>query len=319
MRILIADDDAISLRMLRSTLERAGYDVTAVDSGEKACQQLCEPDGPRLALLDWMMPGLKGPEIIREVRARREHPYVHMVLITSKESKDDIVAGLQAGADDYLTKPFHPSELKARLRTGQRILLLEDKLVEAREAMRYKASHDALTDLWNRGVMADFVQRELKRAARSHANVAILMGDVDHFKRVNDTYGHKTGDVVLKEVANRLVTGVRNYDVVSRYGGEEFLLLLPGCDAMQACERAEQLRLAVASTPFRDDAAELDVTMSFGVAVNREWPDRDHGALVREADAALYHAKREGRNCVVLARPGIFEVHRAAVTTHSAR
>src|SRR5690349_16463731 len=157
---IFADDDSLSRRMLKSTLERAGYDVISVEDGTAATEALCEPNGPRLALLDWMMPGVDGPGVVRMVRVRRGQQYVHMILLTSRQSKEDIVAGLDAGADDYLTKPFNPQELKARLRTGERILHLEDTLVEAREEMRYRATHDLLTGLWDRGVIMELLQRE---------------------------------------------------------------------------------------------------------------------------------------------------------------
>ena len=166
MKILIADDDAMSRRLLEKTLEREAYDVTAVGNGRLALQQLSLPDGPRLALLDWMMPEMDGPGVCLGVRQKHERPYIHIILVTSKGSKQDIVEGLQAGADDYLTKPWDPAELTARLLVGQRILRLEDRLVEARETMRFKATHDPLTSLFNRGVIVDLLARELSRTRR---------------------------------------------------------------------------------------------------------------------------------------------------------
>ncbi|HXN94820.1 MAG TPA: response regulator, partial [Candidatus Acidoferrales bacterium] len=157
MRILIADDDVLSLRLLERTLERGGYEVTAVQNGRLAAEHLCRHDGPRLALLDWVMPELDGPAVCRQVRQKRQQVYVHMVLLTSKESKQDVIEGLESGADDYLIKPFDSAELKARLRTGLRILQLEDRLVEAREDMRFKATHDPLTGLFNRGIIMDLL------------------------------------------------------------------------------------------------------------------------------------------------------------------
>src|ERR1700692_3224313 len=161
MKILIADDEAISRRLLEKTLEREGYEVIAVDNGRLALEQLSLPDGPRLALLDWMMPELDGPGVCLGVRKQHQRPYIHIVLVTSRESKQDVVAGLEAGADDYLTKPWDPTELTARLRVGQRILQLEDRLVEAGENRRYKATHDPLTSLFNRGIIVDLLSREL--------------------------------------------------------------------------------------------------------------------------------------------------------------
>src|SRR5580704_1060368 len=221
MKILIADDEAVSRHLLEKTLTRAGYEVIAVENGVLAAEQLCRPDGPRLALLDWVMPELLGPDVCRHVRQRRDQPYVYMVLLTSKESKQDVVAGLESGADDYLIKPFDPDELKARLRTGLRILQLEDKLVEAREGLRFKATHDPLTGLFNRGVIVDLLGRELGRSHREGSSAVVLLADVDHFKSINDTRGHVVGDAVLKEVACRILRSVRSYDYVGRYGGEE--------------------------------------------------------------------------------------------------
>ena len=246
MRILIADDELMSRKLLQKTLERAGYEVTATEDGRLAADQLCQVGGPRLALLDWVMPELDGPGVCREVRKRKEQSYVYMVLLTSKESKEDVVAGLESGADDYLTKPFDPEELKARLRTGLRILNLEDRLVEAREAMRFQATHDGLTTLWNRGVIMDLLGRELARSRRERISTALLMCDLDHFKNVNDTYGHLAGDDVLKETAKRLLASVRSYDFVGRYGGEEFLVVLNNCNPAYAFARAEEIRKAIA-------------------------------------------------------------------------
>jgi PleD family two-component response regulator len=219
LKILIADDEALSRRLLESTLERSGYEVIAVEDGTQALDQLCKPGAPRLALLDWVMPELDGPGVCRAVRARSDHPYVYMVLLTSKGSKEETVLGLESGADDYLTKPFDPEELRARLRVGERILLLEDRLVEARENMRFRATHDSLTSLLNRSALMELLVRELHRSQREKKSTAILLGDVDHFKRVNDTLGHVIGDEVLIEIASRLLDAVRSYDFVGRYGG----------------------------------------------------------------------------------------------------
>ena len=304
MIVLVADDDALSRRLLVSTLERAGYEVIAVENGRLAAENLCRPDGPRLALLDWVMPELDGPAVVREVRQKRE-PYVHMVLLTSKESKRDIVEGLESGADDYLIKPFDPAELTARLRTGLRILQLEDNLIEAREEMRFKATYDTLTGLLNRGVILDLLSRELSRTRREDGRTAVLLGDVDHFKSINDTRGHLMGDEVLKEIARRMFASVRSYDFVGRYGGEEFLVVLNNCDAASSVARAEEIRRAIASVPVQTVQGPIPVTMSLGVLSTRDWGVRPVEELLREADAALYKAKADGRNCVKLATPHV--------------
>jgi two-component system, cell cycle response regulator len=302
MKILVADDDRLSRKLMEKILTRAGYDVIAVENGRKASEQLCHPDGPRMALLDWMMPVLDGPGVCRIVRSHRKLSYVHMILLTSKESKQDVVQGLQSGADDYLIKPCDPEELKARLRTGQRILQLEDKLVEAREDMRFKATHDTLTGLFNRGVILDLLGRELVRTQREQGCTSILMGDVDHFKKVNDTYGHLVGDEVLKEIARRLLASVRSYDFVGRYGGEEFLIVLNNCGASFAFARAEEIRKTVANCPVETARGPVSATMSFGVLSSKDWGVRPVEELLHEADIALYTSKASGRNCCTVSR-----------------
>lgn len=303
MKILVADDETMSRKLLEKTLERVGYEVIAVENGRLAAQHLSQAGGPRLALLDWEMPELDGPGVCREIRMAQNGAYVYMVLLTSKESKQDIVAGLGAGADDYLTKPFDPEELKARLRTGQRILNLEDRLVEAREEMRFKATHDALTSLWNRGMIMELLSRELHRSHREHASTVVLLCDLDHFKKINDTYGHVTGDAVLQEVAKRLLASVRSYDFVGRYGGEEFIVALSNCDPSFAMARAESMRSAISSQPIETPSGPLEVTASVGVLSSHEWGLRPVEEIVHAVDLALYEAKAAGRNCVRMAKP----------------
>jgi len=305
VKILVADDDLISRRLLEKILERAGYQVIAVENGRQAADQLCQPEGPRLALLDWMMPGLDGPGVCRLVRGDRKLSYVYMILLTAKESKQDIVQGLQSGADDYLIKPCDAEELKARLRTGLRILHLEDKLVEAREDMRYKATHDALTGVFNRGVITDLLGRELARTNREQGCTAIVLCDVDHFKNINDTRGHMVGDEVLREIARRLLSSVRSYDFVGRYGGEEFLVVLNSCQSQFAIARAEEIRKAIADRPIQASHESVEVTISLGLLSTEDWGARPVEDLLHEVDSALYAAKAAGRNCCRIAKPEV--------------
>jgi two-component system cell cycle response regulator len=303
MKILIADDEALSRHLLEKTLQKAGYEVLAVQNGSVAVRELCKPDGPRLALLDWEMPELDGPDVCREVRKKNEPGYVYMILLTSKGLKTDIVAGLESGADDYLTKPFDAEELKARMRTGQRILHLEGKLVEAREHMRFQATHDALTSLLNRGVIMDLLSREIARSRRERVSTAIMLCDVDHFKEINDSHGHQIGDEVLREVARRLVASVRSYDYVGRYRGEEFLVILNNCDEASAPGRAEEMRKAISDVPVQTAAGLFTVTASTGVRQTENWGFRSVEALLHEVDGTLYAAKAAGRNCVRFVEP----------------
>ncbi|MBZ5701615.1 MAG: diguanylate cyclase [Acidobacteriia bacterium] len=303
MKILVADDDMISRRMMESVLTAEGYEVLTAVDGEGAVALLCADGGPRLALLDWMMPGKDGPSVCREVRHTREQPYVYMVLLTTRDAKADVIAGLEAGADDYLTKPVYPAELRVRLRCGRRILQLEDRLIEAREEMRHKATHDALTSLLNRGFILELLQREVDRSRREPTSIALLLGDLDHFKKINDEHGHPVGDEVLRETARRLATVVRPYDAVGRYGGEEFLVVLAGCDAEQGQKRAEQIRAAIAGQPVATEGGPVPVTMSIGVVASSDWESADVERLLQEVDKALYQAKAAGRNAVVLGKP----------------
>ena len=305
MKILIADDEALSRRLLEKTLERAGYEVIAVENGKLAFEELCKPEGPRLALLDWVMPELDGPGVCRAVRVRSEQTYVYMVLLTSKGTKEETVLGLESGADDYLTKPFNAEELRARLRVGERILLLEDRLVEARENMRFRATHDQLTSLLNRGAVMDLLTRELHRSHREQKSTAIILGDVDHFKRINDTLGHLVGDEVLMEIANRLLGSVRSYDFVGRYGGEEFLVVLNSCDPDFAPTRAEEIRLAISHRPIQTAKGPLSLTMSAGLLLSSEWGVKSLEELLHQVDNALYEAKSAGRDCLRIARPAV--------------
>jgi two-component system, cell cycle response regulator len=299
VKILIADDDAVSRRLMERILQQSGYEVITAENGRQAAHELASEGGPRLALIDWMMPELDGLSVCREVRNRQNDSYVYILLLTSKESCEDVVMGLEAGADDYLTKPCHPAELKARLHTGRRILQLEDKLVEAREEMRFKATHDALTSLWDRGAILALLRNELSRSLREHSPVSLLLCDIDHFKNINDTYGHQTGDEVLEEVSTRLLNGVRSHDAVGRYGGEEFLIVLNGCSYEHLKERAEHIRKSIGCCPFSTSQGTISLSMSVGAVTIENWDKSiPIEQFLKQADAALYRAKAAGRNQV---------------------
>jgi len=297
VKILIAEDDAISRRLLERTLVRLGHEVIAVGDGSEAVQMLLAPDAPRLAILDWMMPGADGLAVCREVREKAES-YIYVILLSAKDRHEDMITGLDAGADDFLTKPLNAVELRARLHSGARVIDLQERLLAAQEALRIEATHDHLTGLVNRRMIMHHLTRELNRARHEGRSVVVALADLDHFKAVNDTHGHAAGDAVLFETASRMRAAVRAYDFVGRYGGEEFLLVLPGADAMTGQSIAERVRARVAEEPVHGGlTTPLCVSVSVGVA----WTGTaglEPNALVAAADAALYRAKANGRNRV---------------------
>ncbi len=297
MKVLIADDSATSRAMLRSALAHWGYDVVLAENGEQAWQILAEPDPPPMAILDWVMPHLTGPEVCRRVRETHREPYTYILLLTSKNTKGETVEGLEAGADDYIVKPFDQHELQVRLRAGKRIIDLQMDLLQAREELRERANKDLLTMLPNRPAISAALEQEISRCHRDHRTVGVILLDIDHFKKINDTYGHFAGDAVLRETAARLRGNMRPYDQVGRYGGEEFLVVLPNCDLEAAKNQAERMRQKLQTTAMLVDGAELFVSASFGVTVSIA-SERDPNLFVRVADEALYRAKAGGRNCV---------------------
>jgi len=306
VKILVAEDDPVSRRLLEVTLSKWGYEVVTCADGQAAWEALKAPDAPQLVILDWMMPRLDGLQVCKNVRnpaERPAEPYVYIILLTAKSQKTDMVTGLEAGADDYLTKPFDAQELRMRLRAGRRILDLLDELVRAREIMREQARKDSLTQLCTRATVLELLKHELDRSQRhsldSDAPVSVVLADLDHFKHINDTYGHLAGDAVLREAARRMREAIRPYDSIGRYGGEEFLLVLSNCDTLGAAAIAERLLQAVRKDTIVLAEATVSVTLSAGVATSGVIQDPE--TLVGAADAALYRAKRGGRNRVEVA------------------
>jgi diguanylate cyclase (GGDEF)-like protein len=301
MKILVAEDEAVSLRLIETMLGRWGYEVVAVRDGLEALRLLQQPDAPQLAILDWMMPGLDGIELCKQIRQNRSEPYTYILLLTGKNTRYDMIEGLDAGADDYVVKPYDPQELQVRLRTGKRILFLQEQLIAAREAMREQATHDALTGLYNRAAAIELLTKELARQQRHGASVGVVLVDLDSFKQINDQYGHLIGDQVLQEAAQAMLKCVRPYDFIGRFGGEEFIVALPGCDLMNAVSHAERMRAALEQVRIHWPTGSVSVTASFGVTVALPGIDADVIQLIRAADDALYRAKRNGRNRVEFA------------------
>lgn len=306
MKILVAEDDPVSRRLLEVTLSKWGYEVIACADGQAAWEVLKAPDAPQLVILDWMMPHMDGLQVCKNIRnpdERPAEPYVYIILLTAKSQKTDMVTGLEAGADDYLTKPFDAQELRMRLRAGRRILDLLDELVQAREIMREQARKDSLTQLCTRATVLELLTHELDRSQRDSVDrdvpVSVVLADLDHFKHINDTYGHLAGDAVLREIARRMRDALRPYDSIGRYGGEEFLLVLSNCDTLGAAAMAERLLQAVRKDTIVLAEGTVSVTLSAGVATSGVVQDPE--LLLGAADAALYRAKRGGRNRVEVA------------------
>jgi len=304
VRVLIADDDKICRTLLASKLKGWGYEVIAVDEGKLALEQLAAENAPSLVVLDWMMPGISGTEVCKQIRAQPRARYTYILLLTARSRMEEIVEGLEAGADDYLTKPFHASELRARLHAAQRILAIHEKLIDSRRELEHLATHDPLTHLWNRRAILDQLSHEAARAAREKSFLAVLLIDVDHFKEVNDRRGHHAGDLVLCAVARRMSSALRPYDLLGRFGGEEFLVALTAKSPANASAVAERLRTAMAAAPLSAADAEFPISISVGVATAPGTAPIDTEALLHAADDALYRAKREGRNRVCAAHLG---------------
>jgi diguanylate cyclase (GGDEF)-like protein len=298
VKILIADDSIVSRHLLEATLRKWGYDVAVACDGVEALEALQRDDTPPLAILDWMMPGLTGPEVCRKIRQRAHEPYTYILLLTSKSQKEDLIEGMESGADDYITKPFDQHELQVRLRAGTRLVDMQAELLAAREALREQATRDSLTHLWNRNSILELLDRELARSLREDSPIGVVIVDLDHFKNVNDRYGHLAGDAVLREAARRMKNGIREYDSIGRYGGEEFLILLPGCDETCSFKQAERLRKQLAQIDMSFNETNLTVTASFGVTTAMRGQGCTPESLIRKADQALYVAKKEGRNRV---------------------
>ena len=301
--VLVAEDDPVFRHVLEYWLKKWDYRVTSVENGLDAWNILQKADSPQMAILDWMMPAMDGVELCRQLRRHEGQRYHFVLLVTSKDDKQDVVAGLSAGADDYLTKPFNVDELRARIRTGERILHLQDALIRVHEALRFEAAHDPLTGLWNRGAILELLEREVQLHRRTGSALGLMMVDLDHFKQVNDTQGHMVGDVVLRESAHRMAASVRNYDWVGRYGGEEFLIVVPGCDAEALLASAERLRACIADPPVETTAGPVPMTLSIGiVSAMPPGPSAPNlEKLLYAADLALYKAKANGRNRVEMA------------------
>ncbi|MEA1935727.1 MAG: diguanylate cyclase [Thermodesulfobacteriota bacterium] len=304
MKILIAEDEKISRMVLIRTLEKRGYEVLSARDGQEGWEIFQkEKENISIAILDWMMPGMDGLELCRRIKEAAISHYVYVIFLTGKRDIEDIVEGLETGADDYLTKPFDKRELFSRVEVGQRIVDLEKALQESNRKLHEMAVTDSLTGIFNRRAILERLGDELSRAGREKPPLCLMMLDIDHFKRVNDEHGHAVGDKVLVEVVNRVNSQLRPYDVMGRYGGEEFLLGMPGADPENSRKIAERIRTSICEKPFETDDKKLNVSISLGVTSIVPSRDSDTNnlleAVIKTADDALYKAKETGRNRVV--------------------
>jgi two-component system cell cycle response regulator len=299
VKILIADDDVTSRLILSGVLRKQGHDVVETVNGLEAWEALKRPDAPKLAILDWVMPGLAGVDVCHRARTIESSQPPYIILLTSRDQKADIVTGLEAGADDYLAKPFDPGELLARVDVGQRLVELQASLNKARDALAHEAMHDPLTGVLNRRAFAGAVSRELSRKRRYENVLAVGMCDVDHLKQVNDTYGHQTGDEVLCGLVRLIESSLRGHDILGRLGGDEFVVVTEHRRIDGPGILYERLRTEVAARPITTGAGDISITISFGVKLAAEGDTETE--LLAAADRALYQAKIGGRNQVRVA------------------
>ncbi len=301
MRVLIAEDDPVSRKILQSSLLKWGYEVDVVSDGHAAWEAIQSENAPKIAILDWMMPGMDGLQLCKAIRERNKGPYIYTILLTAKSQRDDLIDGLKAGADDFIIKPFDPSELQMRLRAGKRVLDLQAKLLAEREAQRMKSIRDPLTGLPNRLLFSEHLSDRLAQAARMGQQIGVMFLDLDRLKFINDSLGHNMGDQLLKLVSKRLIDTVRESDLVARLGGDEFVFVLAPADHPDEYTLLAQRVLSALSKPFVLDGQELKVTGSIGISIYPQ-DGADAETLVRNADAAMYRAKEQGRNAICLFR-----------------
>ena len=296
MKILLVEDSYIDRTKLGCLLTDWGLEYVAVGSGTEAVKLLESENPPDIALLDWLLPGIDGIDVLRRIRKLSQGNYVYTIMLMATNQKQDRMKAMEAGADDYLPKPVDSAELRSRIMVGKRI-------AELQQSLRFAATHDFLTTLLNRSQILVALEREVSRGARDDKAASIIVADIDHFKRINDTLGHAAGDAVLKEVARRLKADLRPYDIVGRYGGEEFLLILPGCNLPNGSRRADDIRKLVAGKSIPTPAGETSVTISLGVTSTGHSRYCTPAEFLQEADASLSTAKKNGRNRVEIFVP----------------
>ncbi|MEP6995362.1 MAG: diguanylate cyclase [Acidobacteriota bacterium] len=300
MRALIADSDPDRLRQLEGWLTKWGYEVGPAGNGVEAWNRLSTEASPTLVILAWKMDAMHGIDVCRRLRLQPGLPSAYVLLIADDRGTDDLLDGLNAGADDFLFMPLDAVEVRARVRTGARIVEVEEALRASQDALRIQSTRDAVTGSWNHATILDLLQKERERARRKSGSVGVVLADLDEFRKVNENLGHPVGDEVLREAARRMSSSVRPYDAVGRYGGEEFLIVLPGSDGLGALTVAERIREAFAKRPVDTSAGPVPLTLSLGVAAEGGEAVTDSASLLQAADSALKRAQNTGRNRAAL-------------------
>jgi len=302
MKILIVEDELIFRRMVKKYLLEAGHDIVEAEDGQSAWE-LFQHEPFQLVITDWVMPRLSGPELVHKIRTSGEKNYTYIIMLTAMDDKDNVVVGLESGADEYLTKPFNSKELVARVASGMRILKLEEQLMQAHQQMEILAMRDGLTGLLNRRTIEEYAEAEFNLTLRKERVLSVIMLDIDHFKNINDRFGHNCGDHTLQQVAKILKEDLRIYDRIGRWGGEEFILILPDTQLMDAAKVAERIRARTAEMEMSlENGEEFSVQISLGIASTAS-QFSSLTKLIDAADQALYQAKQTGRNRVCIFEP----------------
>ncbi|MBD2858123.1 diguanylate cyclase [Spongiibacter sp. KMU-158] len=295
MELLIIDDDPITRMALCALAEEWGFVPIEADNAQSALKVLEDPDPPHLLVIDWSMPGMSGPELCKIIRARDDGQFFYIMMLTGREGNEAIVEAMESGADDFVHKPFDYQVLKVRLKAGSRIVRLEQTLNQL-------ASRDPLTQCWNRRMLDELRDNAIAEAKRKQTPLALMVLDIDHFKAINDNYGHPAGDAAIKHVVSVINHNLREYDLVGRFGGEEFVVVLPRTDTESAWGVAERIRAAIQFQPAIIDAdTKIDMTISIGLAELNQEEGESGAELFDRADQALLDAKHQGRNRIVSA------------------
>ncbi len=300
LKILVADDSPVYRKLVEQSLRQEHYEVLFARNGREAMDRFAEHQ-PDLVITDWTMPDISGIELCQRVRHDFQQSYAYIILLTSHTDKEQVIEGLAAGADDYLTKPFHPGELQARVRVGYRIIDLHRQIKAKNRELEEMALTDPLTGLPNRRAIEAWATRQLSAAARHDFPIWVVMADLDHFKTINDSYGHDAGDTVLKNFAEILKSNTRQSNICGRMGGEEFLVLLTHVERENVTTGIERMRKQFQSETFTMAGNTFQATASFGIAGFHGTASPDFRDLVSCADAALYSAKHKGRNRIEFA------------------